>query len=48
MASPAAFAKLEAKRLRGAEVIDLPLTEIVLAGVVAAAIVLALVIWFGG
>jgi hypothetical protein len=33
-------------RLRGAEVIDLPLTEIVLAGVLAAAIVLALVIWF--
>jgi hypothetical protein len=35
------------KRLRGAEVIDLPLTEIVLAGVLAAAIVLALVFWFG-
>src|SRR5262245_29007582 len=35
------------KRLRGAEMIDLPLTEIVLAGVLAAAIVLALVIWFG-
>jgi hypothetical protein len=45
-ASATAKAATTLKRLRGAEVIDLPLVEIVLAGILAAAIVLALVVWF--